>query len=233
MRSLYATSTRKKSKKHKYKLGYHTGPKNRLLSRYHTYLINPVIFYFKPTVNAAFLEADIFNILEDFIIYDENNKKTEWVCLELEKIIECIENLIKKYNFNDDSELNSNNQGIMYACKKCGKKFNKKSNYGQHINRKTNRSNGSKTNKKNNSKCTHCKKSFSTKGSLTRHFKTCKSIKQNNTVSEKNNNTTNKNPAINVILFCKDGIENLSCEELIKLLKSNKKIILIDNPETK
>jgi len=88
MSSFYVISTQNKSGKNKYKLGRHTGSEKLLRSRYRTYLINPVIFYFGRVINPIIIEANMFDALKDFIIYDENGIKTEWVCLELYKIIQ-------------------------------------------------------------------------------------------------------------------------------------------------
>ncbi len=86
---------------------------------------------------------------------------------------------------------------VVYQCKKCGKEFNKKSNYKQHQKRKTKCNSGShsKTNKKNKFKCSGCKKEYSRKDSLTRHTKICKS----NINKNKGNKNVNTNGNENII----------------------------------
>jgi hypothetical protein len=46
-KSLYVVSTAKKAKKNKYKFGRYGGTQKMLISRYGTYLINPICYYFK------------------------------------------------------------------------------------------------------------------------------------------------------------------------------------------
>lgn len=97
MESLYIISTLKKAKKNIYKFGRHSGSQRKLISRYRTYLTDVIIFYFRPTDNFAFLEKKILLILDDFIIRDIDGVKTEWIQLELSKIIDIIDDLIKIY----------------------------------------------------------------------------------------------------------------------------------------
>jgi hypothetical protein len=129
---------------------------------------------------------------------------------------------------------------VKYECPKCKRLFDRKSIYDDHMSRKTdcNKKNGSKTNKIIVHKCNACKKSFSRKDALQRHHKICKNIKtktkingnkntnysgNNNTIATKSNNCNNIN--INLILFAKDGIENISTKDLAEILKSDNNII--------
>src|SRR5205085_2597860 len=87
---------------------------------------------------------------------------------------------------------------MQYKCKKCGRSFHKKYDYDNHKKRKTSciTKSGSKTAKKTNFKCVHCKKDFSRKDSLSRHIATCKSYKkiQQKTTGHKSPNVKgNKN----------------------------------------
>ena len=127
----------------------------------------------------------------------------------------------------------------VFVCKTCSKQFDHNASYQRHINRKTKckkSPSGSKTSKKINNKCTHCKKTFSRKDSLTRHLKTCKKITQSVFVNGDNNkinyavNSKNCNNTyiINLIIpsdFTKDGIENISAHDLAHMLKSEKPLM--------
>ncbi len=133
---------------------------------------------------------------------------------------------------------------VRYECKKCHRTFDRKTVYDDHLSRKTDCSKqitGSKTNKTTTHKCNACKKSFSRKDALQRHKKICKSIKtnvkikgnenyvgnNNNTIAKKSNNCNNnyKNININLIVFAKDGIENITTKDLAEILKSDNNII--------
>ena len=143
---------------------------------------------------------------------------------------------------------------VNYKCSKCGRVFDRKIGLERHLARKTQctKFSGSKTNKKVfDPKCKGCGKSYSRKDSLNRHMKICKgNINKNITKGNKNskiinNNVTgnenninnietqnNKininnpviNPTINLIFFGKDGIDSLTSDDFIKILKSH------DNP---
>lgn len=110
----------------------------------------------------------------------------------------------------------------------------------------------SKTNKKLfDPKCIKCGRIFSRKDSLNRHLKVCDNIikknninksiiaKENSTIKNttiknsiikknnvaiKNNKININNPTFNVICFGKDGIENLSADDLAEIIKSNKNL---------
>ncbi len=140
---------------------------------------------------------------------------------------------------------------VCYKCDICGKLFDRKDSLNKHLARKKKciAQSGSKTNKIYYPKCNQCHKSFSRKDSLDRHRKVCKGNinKKNNTIIKgsgsinnvKNINKSNikgnveiNNISINkpVIIkpiyvelnfFGKDGIESLTLDEFIKIVKSD------------
>lgn len=86
---------------------------------------------------------------------------------------------------------------VLYKCKKCGKEFNKKSNYKQHRQRKTK----CNTNKKS-FKCNDCKKEYGRKDSLARHMKICNNNNHNSNVNKNTKITINKDDTnVNLILL--------------------------------
>lgn len=131
---------------------------------------------------------------------------------------------------------------VLYTCKKCFRQFDRKSLFDQHKNRKNDCSNdsGSKTSRKIiKPKCIHCKKSFCRKDVLAKHLKICKMAQNQNVKGNKNNvanvngdqnkvafNSPNSNNMIvNLIVFSKDGIKNLSYDELLEIFGSNSNLI--------
>src|SRR6266567_3538330 len=86
MTCVYAVSTKKKANKHKFKFGSHTGTQQKLLSRYTTYLINPLIYYFYETPYAKEIENIFKKKCIDERIINDNGKITEWIYLELHNI---------------------------------------------------------------------------------------------------------------------------------------------------
>jgi hypothetical protein len=63
----------------KYKIGMHTGSQQKLLQRYGTALINPMIIYFRKVDNPREIEKRILETLDSRRIVNENGHKTEWV----------------------------------------------------------------------------------------------------------------------------------------------------------
>jgi hypothetical protein len=122
------------------------------------------------------------------------------------------------------------------CCNKCKKSFSRKYELNRHLNRITDCVTGSKTNKKNiEYKCKDCKKKFTRNDSLIRHKKICKNKKINiNTQNSKNVNINNgdnnsafiKSPiSINLVVFTKDGINNLTYNEIKALFKDKGNLV--------
>lgn len=136
---------------------------------------------------------------------------------------------------------------VNYKCHNCGHIFDRKSNLDNHLARKKacNKQSGSKTNKKVfDPTCKGCGRTFSRRDSLKRHMNNCKgnNKKTNQNVKGKKIINGNKNKQIkikadnsstvnnildnhinvvNLYVFGKDGIKNLTSEELFKMLRSN------------
>lgn len=137
---------------------------------------------------------------------------------------------------------------VEYTCDRCGMKFDQKIVFDRHLKRKAKcpkKKFNSKTNKKMEHKCGHCKRNFSRKDSLKRHITTCKKKKDKNTIKIKNSNKGDNNKIINknsnnvyniygpiiMIPFGRDGVNCIDSETFKKLMNSNKNIIetLISN----
>ena len=129
-----------------------------------------------------------------------------------------------------------------FCCKKCGKEFKRNYELNRHINRITSCVGGSKTSRRIKYHCNYCHRKFNRKDSLTRHLKNCndkinihklkgKSNALAYTNVNGNDNTTTlanfiKSPIyINLIIYAKDGIKNLSYDELNNVLGSNENLV--------
>lgn len=127
-------------------------------------------------------------------------------------------------------------------CRKCGKTFNNKYNLNRHLERSLNCVNGSKSAKINYYTCNMCNRTFTRKDSLKKHndLNRCKktNIKINGTskglnnykINGNNNNTISTNIidssiTINLVLFGKDGIKNLTYDEINNLFKTDKNLV--------
>lgn len=95
--SIYIISTLKRSNDHIFKIGKHTGTRTKLMSRYATYLIDPIIFYFQPVINYGLVENKIKSKLKKFRIVNNNGKRTEWIKLELIDLMRCITKIVDYY----------------------------------------------------------------------------------------------------------------------------------------
>lgn len=125
---IYIISTVQGATTHRYKVGKHTGKQSKLISRYKTPLINPIIYMFLPCEQADNVENEIKNKLKSNRVLDDNNRLSEWVDLPLCELINIIIEITNKYsndaimikheynddlietildNFNDDSDNSS------------------------------------------------------------------------------------------------------------------------------
>lgn len=130
-----------------------------------------------------------------------------------------------------------------HICKKCKMEFDKKYDFDRHINRVTDCVTGKKTKKIKKHVCEDCKNKFARKDILDRHIKTCKkrienikikkTIKGNkNTAIENSKNCLNTNnnnnnltlQLINLVVFAKDGIKNLTPYDFKEIFNSNRSV---------
>lgn len=124
---------------------------------------------------------------------------------------------------------------VGYACKKCKRIFDQKTDYNRHMNRKTDCTKikyGSKIGKKDHV-CEECKKDFTREYSLKRHMNICKgkqviNITTNRDYNEKctvNNNTTIKIKELKLAVFGKEGVEHITLKDLTAMLNSKTGLI--------
>ena len=106
-KSIYVISTISKSKENEYKIGNHSGTQKKLQSRYQTYLVNPIIFYYRPVTNWQLIDSKIKSELKKFRLKNDDNKLTEWFKTKLNDIISCINDIIDECDStnHDDKQL--------------------------------------------------------------------------------------------------------------------------------
>lgn len=80
-----------------YKIGRHTGPQKKLLARYATYIIPPVIYFSHPTSSGSALERLIFDRFNDHRIERDEDDISEWVQLDLNTILQGIMTIIAEH----------------------------------------------------------------------------------------------------------------------------------------
>jgi hypothetical protein len=196
MEVIYIISTLDKAKDNEFKLGSHTGSPKKLLNRYATPLINPILYFFLPVTESKFIESAIKNILIKFRIKNNDGRITEWIKLDLFSIINIINIVVvfNSVNLLDQINIDENKQSvnvaqktnvksdeialsckIKFKCDRCHFKTNNKRDFDYHLNRKipctSNNQHGlAKINKKTN--CKLCNRHFASEQSLNRHNKT-------------------------------------------------------------
>ena len=107
--AIYVISTLDEFKKNTFKIGKHTGCQLKLLSRYKPYLVDPIIFYYRPVINCNIIKNKIKEKLKYYRIKDDNGKLTEWVILGLPHIVLFINeaiNSLQPQNYEPDDEPN-------------------------------------------------------------------------------------------------------------------------------
>lgn len=94
--SIYVVSTKSRALENIYKIGYHTGTQKKLLSRYRTSLINPIIYFFINVDNKEVIEKNVHEKLKDYMILDDDSNKTEWFKVSIFEIVRTIETEINE-----------------------------------------------------------------------------------------------------------------------------------------
>ncbi len=101
MQYVYVISNAMQKSRNQYKIGKHTGSMTKLVQRYKTPLINPVVYACFWCNDPDTLERRVLKCLDDKRVKDDNGKKTEWVESSLSKITRCIQDEIEKVDEGD------------------------------------------------------------------------------------------------------------------------------------
>lgn len=114
MNAFYIVSTKKRAQKDKYKIGIHTGSKTLLMSRYATYLIKPIVYYFIYMNDNYYVEKTLLEKFDKYRITNIFGNQTEWINLELNDIISIFNNVYNElildyYRYNKISNINKLN----------------------------------------------------------------------------------------------------------------------------
>jgi hypothetical protein len=87
---VYVITTMEHMKKNMFKFGKHTGTQRKLLSRYKTYLINPIIILYLPQDDMHEFENRVLTKLSAVRIHDDDGGNTEWVHMPLLELMHTI-----------------------------------------------------------------------------------------------------------------------------------------------
>lgn len=90
MKAVYVVSTPDKADNNIYKLGSHFGDVHRLIGRYTTYLLHPIVYYFCYIDSNIDIESALKDEFVDERILNWKNKKSEWINLPLKQIVKCL-----------------------------------------------------------------------------------------------------------------------------------------------
>src|SRR5271154_6653406 len=96
MECIYVISTEDSASRDEYKVGRHSGCVNKLMSRYRTYLRDPVLYGYMSCQDSIQMEKNAFDILSDVRMKDARGKNTEWVKCPLADIMKCIVEVISQ-----------------------------------------------------------------------------------------------------------------------------------------
>ena len=106
-KKIYVVSTETMAAEDKYKIGNWRNEQKQLLSRYHTAIIDPDIFYYRYVTNWQLIDKQIRIKLDKYRVKDKSGGNTEWFNLNLTDIILCIDKIIKKYDNNPKNIINN------------------------------------------------------------------------------------------------------------------------------
>jgi hypothetical protein len=81
-----------------YKVGIHTGDQKKLLTRYKTPLIDPMIRFSISSPNAAIIEREVLKKLKNYRVTDASGKDSEWLNYDLIELISAIMGFKIKYD---------------------------------------------------------------------------------------------------------------------------------------
>ena len=112
--SIYVISTHYKANINEFKVGKFSGSMKKLISRYNTSLITPIIFYYRKVNNYTLIEKQILSDLDDFRIINTNGNKSEWIRLDKNTIINIIDKNINEFDENHDIEIFDNKSFIAF-----------------------------------------------------------------------------------------------------------------------
>jgi hypothetical protein len=94
-------------KENQFKIGKHTGEESVLLSRYRTYLLDPILIVYQPTGKYTnIIEKNLKNRTKQWAMRNNNGRKTEWRKIPLEILVEKLLDVIMEI---EDSNCVKNN----------------------------------------------------------------------------------------------------------------------------
>lgn len=96
--TIYIISTPEKAAQNIYKIGKHCGSKGKLIGRYITTLIYPIVYFSQRVYNYDLIEENILKELDGHRLVNLHGNKSEWINLDLNTIKEAITRNIDAYD---------------------------------------------------------------------------------------------------------------------------------------
>lgn len=96
MEFIHIISTAEMAEENEFKLGRHKGSLEKLLSHYKGPLINPEIYFVMHVTNNVDIKSKILKSVDKYRIKNCNNRKTNWLNLDLSNIISHITNVMEE-----------------------------------------------------------------------------------------------------------------------------------------
>lgn len=107
IRGVYIITNSDHMKENQFKIGKHTGEESVLLSRYRTYLLDPILIVYQPTGKYTnIIEKNLKNRTKQWAMRNNNGRKTEWRKIPLEILVEKLLDVIMEI---EDSNCVKNN----------------------------------------------------------------------------------------------------------------------------
>ena len=102
MLGVYLISTVEKADKNEYKFGKHKGTVSELVSRYTTYLIKPIVYFYCVVNNNTIIENLVKKRYKKYRLCSDKGTRTEWFKLELTEFIKKITSIIQEHDCKED-----------------------------------------------------------------------------------------------------------------------------------
>src|SRR5579872_2602217 len=102
--SIYVVSTHVRAGKNVYKIGSWDHPIGKLITRYNTTLLNPIVYVFVKVCNHILIEQKLLEHFDDVRILNSSGNKSEWINADLNQITKIMNQFIAMYDTQKEIE---------------------------------------------------------------------------------------------------------------------------------